>query len=399
MNRRIVITGIGPVSGIGTGVAEFTRGLRTGRNGVVPISRFDSAGFERKVAGEVGDFRPESLLRRLDVDDWGSTSLFAAAAARLAVDDAGIDLPASRTAVVMGTTNGEIAPLVDITADWFRDGPAVPDRASVRKLPASRLGLAVSRELGLRGEATTLATACAAGNYALGHAFDLLTLGEADVAIAGGADSVNRFVHAGFHRIGALTADRCRPFDADRTGIATAEGGIALVLETLDSARARGARVYAEILGYGMSCDAIHPVAPDADSIARAIRSAHKRSGIAPDQVDYICAHGTGTRANDVVESTAVRAVFGAVPPPMSSVKSMLGHTMGAASGFGAAASALSIHHGFLPPTINHVIPDPELQDIDIVPNEARDADVSIVQNHGFAFFGNNAIIVLGRPE
>ncbi|HEY8980278.1 MAG TPA: beta-ketoacyl-[acyl-carrier-protein] synthase family protein [Streptomyces sp.] len=399
MNRRVVITGIGPVSEIGTGVTEFTEGLRTGRSGVGPISHFDATGFERRVAGEVTGFRPQELLRRLDPGAFGRSSLFAAAAARLAVEDAGLEPPAARTAVVMGTTCGEISPLVDITAAWYENGPGVPDAGLAAKLPTSRLGLAVARELGLRGEAVTLATACAAGNYALGHAYDLITLGEADVAVAGGADTVNRFLHAGFHRLGALTPEACSPFDRDRSGIITAEGGIALVLETLEGARARGARVYAELLGYAMTCDALHPVAPDADSIARGIRDAHKRAGVTAEQVDYICAHGTGTRTNDLVESTAVRSVFGAAPPPMSSIKSMLGHTMGAASGFGAAACALSIHHGFLPPTTHHRTDDPELPGVDPVPNHSRPAEVAVAQNHGFAFGGNNAIVMFGRPQ
>ncbi|BBA96681.1 putative beta-ketoacyl synthase [Actinacidiphila reveromycinica] len=396
MNRRVVVTGIGPISEIGVGVTSFTQGLRDGRSGVGPITSFDTTGFERVVAGEVRDFRPQDILRRLSPDDWGRSSLFAAAAARLAFQDAGIDPAGTRAAAVVGTTTGELLPLVGITETWQRDGLGVPDRAAAGKLPTSRLGLAVAAELGLRGEAVTLGTACAAGNYALGHAYDLITLGEADVAVAGGADSVNRFLHAGFHRLGALTTDRCSPFDKDRSGILTAEGGVALVLESLEGARARGARIYAEVLGWAMTCDALHPVAPDADSIARCMRLAHKRAGLSPDQVDYICAHGTGTRTNDQVESTAVRTVFGDRPPPVSSIKSMLGHTMGAASGFGAAACALGIRHGFLPPTVNHRTHDPAFADLDPVPNRSRPAEVRVAQNNGFAFGGNNAIVMLG---
>jgi 3-oxoacyl-[acyl-carrier-protein] synthase II len=399
MTRRVVITGIGPVSPIGTGVAEFGAGLRQGRVGVGPITSFDTTGFERVVAGEVTGFAPGRVLRRLDPGEWGRSSLFAAAAARLAVTDAGLDDPEAdgRTAVVVGTTCGEAGPLAEISEFWHQRGPAVPDARIAGLIPASRLGLAVATELGSVGETVTLGTACAAGNYAIGHAHDLISLGEADVAIAGGADSVSRLLHAGFHRLGALTAGQCRPFDAGRDGIATAEGGIALVLETLESARARRARIYAEVLGWAMNCDARHPVAPDAGSIARCIRLAHKRAGISPEQVDYICAHGTGTRTNDLVETTAVRAVFGDRPPPMSAIKSMLGHTMGAASGFGAAACALSIREGFLPPTVNYGTADPELGDIDPVPNIARPAEVRVAQNHGFAFGGNNAIVLLGE--
>jgi 3-oxoacyl-[acyl-carrier-protein] synthase II len=399
MRPRVVITGIGPVSNIGIGVTSFAEALRAGRSGIGTITSFDTAGFERTRAGEVTDFQPAELLHRLSEADWGRSSLFAAAAARLAVQDAGLTPPDGRTAVVVGTTGGELVPLVEMAESWYAGGFATPDQKTATKLPASRLAIAVGAELGIRCEAVTLGTACAAGNYAVGYASDLIASGAVDVAIAGGADSVGRFFHAGFHRLGALASEKCSPFDADRAGMLTAEGGIALVLETLDSARRRGARIYAEVLGYGMTCDAAHPVAPDADSIARCMRVAHKRSGITPDQVDYICAHGTGTRTNDLVETTAARAVFGSTPPPMSSIKSMLGHTMGAASGFGAAACALAITDGFLPPTVNHVTADPELPGIDPVPNVSRPAEVSIAQNNGFAFGGNNAIVVLGKVE
>ncbi|TDV54807.1 beta-ketoacyl-[acyl-carrier-protein] synthase family protein [Actinophytocola oryzae] len=399
MRPRVVITGIGPVSNIGTGVTEFADALRAGRSGIGPIESFDATGFERTRAGEVRGFEPGELLTRLSEEDWGRSSLFAAAAARLAVTDADLTPPDGRTAVVIGTTGGELVPLVDMAESWYHNGFDTPDRDLANKLPGSRLAIAVGAELGVRCEAVTLGTACAAGNYAVGYASDLIASGAADVAIAGGADSVGRFFHAGFHRLGALAGEKCSPFDADRAGMLTAEGGIALVLERLDAAQARGARIYAEVLGYGMTCDAAHPVAPDADSIARCMRVAHKRSGITPDQVDYICAHGTGTRTNDLVESTAARAVFGSRVPPMSSIKSMLGHTMGAASGFGVAACALAITDGFLPPTINHVTPDPELAGIDPVPNVSRPAGVTITQNNGFAFGGNNSIVIMGRVE
>lgn len=399
MRDRVVITGIGPVSNIGIGIDAYRDALRRGRSGISPITSFDTTGFDRVDAGEVRDFRPADILRRLSVPQWGRSSLFAAASARLAAIDAGLEPPDGRTAIVVGTTGGEVMQSVDITQAWYERGIGPPDRRVAGMFPAHRLALAVAQEFGIAAESVTLATACAAGNYAIGHAFDLITAGEADVAIAGGADAVGRFTHAGFHRLGALAADHCSPFDGGRTGIVTAEGGIALVLETLDRALARGARIYAEVLGYGMTCDALHPVAPDADSIARCMQAAHKRAGVTPDQVDYICAHGTGTRTNDLVESNAVRAVFGEQPPPMSSIKSMLGHTMGAAAGFGVAACALAIVDGFLPPTINYRNPDPELAGIDPVPNASRTADVRVAQNNGFAFGGNNAILLLRRVE
>lgn len=396
--RRIVITGLGPVSNIGTGVTEFARSIRGGRRGTKPIESFDTTGFLQTVGGEIADFEPAGILRRVrsHTGQWGRSSLFAAAAARLAVQDAELELGGSRAAVIIGTTSGEVPAFVEMARRWRGSGWGVPDRRVAAQAPASRLALAAAAELGTEGEVITLGTACAAGNYALGYAYDLLSMGQADIAVAGGADSVNRFTHAGFHRMGALAADVCRPFDMHRDGMLPGEGGVALVLEVLDHAAARGARIYAEVLGYAMTCDAKHPVAPDAESIARCIRTAHRRAGVTPDQVDYICAHGTGTRTNDLVETQAVRAVFGDEPPPISSIKSMLGHAMGAASGFGAVACALSISRGFLPPTVNHQVTDPDLAGLDLVANRSRDEPVRIAQNNGFAFGGNNAVVVLG---
>ncbi|MEU3731510.1 beta-ketoacyl-[acyl-carrier-protein] synthase family protein [Streptomyces sp. NPDC033538] len=397
MSPRVVITGMGPVSNIGTGIATFGKALREGISGTGPITSFDTTGFEHTNGGEVQHFRPADLLRRLDTGAWGRSALFAASAARLAVQDSGIRVRGDEAAVVMGTTSGELRVMVDMIEEWHTSGYGPPDAVASAQMPASKLALAAAQEIGATGEVLTLGTACSAGNYALGYAYDLLTAGEAEVVVAGGADSVTRFTHAGFHRLGALAAQECRPFDLHRDGMLPAEGGVALVLETLNSARARGARVYAELLGYGMTCDAVHPVAPDADSIARCIRTAHERAGVDAAEVDYICAHGTGTRTNDLVESLAVRAVFGESPPPMSSIKSMLGHAMGAASGFGAVACALSIYEGFLPPTAHHSTTDPELGGIDPVPGTGIDKDVRIAQNNGFAFGGNNAITMLGR--
>jgi 3-oxoacyl-[acyl-carrier-protein] synthase II len=266
----------------------------------------------------------------------------------------------------------------------------------VARLPAARLAHAASEELGATGVSVTLANACSASNYAVGYAYDLLASGDADVVAAGGADSVCRWAHAGFYRLGALSARACAPFDRDRKGILTAEGGVALVLETLEHALARGARVYAEVLGYGLNCDARHKVAPDTDRIAGCMRLAHSNAGVKPEDVDYICAHGTGTASNDQAEAEAVRTVFGEHAPPMSSIKSMLGHAMGAASGFGAVAAVLAIAEGFLPPTINWANPDPQFSWLDPVPNRSRSVSVRVAQNNGFAFGGNNCITLFG---
>jgi 3-oxoacyl-[acyl-carrier-protein] synthase II len=396
---RVVVTGLGPVSSIGTGVSEFADALFAGRAGISRIAGFDPSRFHHQHAGEVHDFDPAGLLRRLDPATWGRSSLFAAAAARLAVDDGGLDLSRitpSRAHALIGTTSGESAVLENLTSQIVGAGFAAQDPALLTRLPANRLANAVSEELGLQGESLTIATACSASNAALGYGYDLLVAGEADVVLAGGAESVSRWIHAGFVRLGAVAGTACAPFDRDRSGLLVGEGGGVLLLETLDHARARGARVYAEVLGYGTNCDARSPVSPDQSSIAECMRTAHRNAGVKPEEVDYICAHGTGTPAGDRVEGMAILEVFGTEPPPVSSVKSMIGHAMGAASAFGAIAAVLAITRGMMPPTINWTSSDPRLPGLDVVPNTARRATVRVVQNNGFAFGGDNAIVLLG---
>lgn len=398
--RRVVVTGLGPVSSVGTGAEAFGASIRAGRSGVSPISSFDASGFPHRNAGEVKDFAPDALLDRLDPDEWGRSSLFAAAAAKLAAADAGLgtgELSRAGAGSVLGTTSGESPIIERLTEEEVERGWENQTAHLYEQVPAARLAYAVNRELGLTGEAMTLATACSAGNYALGYAYDLVRFGDADIMLAGGADSVLRWAHAGFYRLGAVAEEVSSPFDLHRSGIITAEGGAVLVLETLDGARARGARIYAEVLGYGLNCDADHMVSPNPAGIAECVRRAHANAGVKAEDVDYVCAHGTGTPANDLAEATAHLEVFGEDPPPISSVKSMLGHTMGASSAFGAIASLIGMRDGFLPPTINFSDHDPALGGIDPVPNEARPADLDVVQNNGFAFGGNNAITVFGR--
>ena len=398
--RRVVVTGLGCVSSIGTGIEEFTEGLKAGLSGISEIAAFDAGDFPVRLAGEVHGFDPASIVRNIDLDGWGRTAHFAAAAARLAMDDSGLELDEETRATagaIIGTTNGE-APSVDtLTRQWLDGGPSTLSADVVRRIPAGQIAAAAATELGLYGETVVIPTACSAANYAIGSAADKIIADEADVMVAGGADSVNRFTHAGFLSLGAVADGAPRPFDQDRSGIVTAEGGAVLVLEELEHARRRGARIYAELLGYGLSCDAHHIVHPDAESIATCIRRAHANSGIVAGDVDYICAHGTGTPTNDITEVTATSLVFGDEHPPMSSIKSMLGHTMGAASGFGAIACCKAIEGAFLPPTINLHTVDPAFGGgIDFVGKGAKGAAVRVAQNHGFAFGGNNAITIFG---
>ncbi|GGT03863.1 MULTISPECIES: beta-ketoacyl-[acyl-carrier-protein] synthase family protein [Streptomyces] len=398
--RRVVVTGLGAVSSLGIGARQFIAALRAGRSGIGPIGQFDATGFEHVLAGEVRDFTPSAHLHRVSPEEWGRSSQFAAAAARMAVEDAGVGeqtLSSVRTASCFGTTNGESQVLEDLGEQWVSQGPDRLDARLIGQVDAGRISAAVNVELGLSGEALTLGTACAAGNYSVGYAYDLIRSGEVDLALCGGADASNRHTHAGFHRLGALAADVPRPFDEHRDGIVTAEGGAALLLEPLEAALERGARIYAEVLGYGMSCDAHHMTNPHAPSIAECIRRAHRNAGIKPEDVDYICAHGTGTEANDSTEIAAVRDAFDGRVPPISSIKSALGHTMGAAAAFGALVSCAALHEGFLPASTTVRTVDPALgPDVDCVPRTSRAQRPRVVENHGFAFGGNNAVTIFG---
>jgi 3-oxoacyl-[acyl-carrier-protein] synthase II len=393
MTRRVAVTGLGVVSSIGTGAAEFARGLREGRSGARPIGVFDTEGFAHDIGCEVTGFEPHEWLARPET--LPRAGQFAVAAAKQAVRDADLDPAGARTLVSIGTTDGG-ADRGERIAEAVVRGTEVTAAEAVR-VPAALLSVGVARELGLSDvEVSTIATACAAGNYAIGDGFDAVATGDVDVALCGGADAMCRMTFTGFYRLGAVDPAACRPFDVDRKGILTGEGAGVLVLEPLEAAVARGARIYAEVLGYGLNCDAGHPVAPDRDSVGRCMRLALDNAGLAPGDVDLISAHGTGTKANDVTECGAIHDVFGATPPRTVSVKSMLGHTMGAASALSAIACSLAIAEGFIPPTINHGTTDPECA-VDCVPNAAVPATLNVVQNNALAFGGNNSVVLFGR--
>lgn len=388
------------VTGLGSGTADFARALRAGRCAIGPREEFVRAGFDHSHVGEVGGFDPADWFRGEDPHQYGRAAQFAVAATRLAIQDAGLDeaeLRRRRALVSVGTTDGGTRESDRLAELRFRTGEARPDRELARRMVADGLSDAVVNELSLEDvESVTVPTACAAGNYSVGQGLDALRAGDADVALCGGADALSRKTFAGFYRLGAMAPDRCRPFDAEREGMIVAEGAGMLVLEPLDSALARGAHILAEVLGYGLSCDASHPTAPDRDGVARAVRAAHRDAGITGADVDYVSAHGTGTKVNDVVETAALREVFGTRLPPVSAIKSMLGHTLGAASALGAIACVLAMTEGFLPPTVHHERTDPECA-VDCVPNVAVAAEPDVTQNNGLAFGGNNAVLVLGR--
>jgi 3-oxoacyl-[acyl-carrier-protein] synthase II len=400
MSSRVVVTGLGVVSSIGIGRDEFADALRAGRSGARPITVFDTEGFEHTLGCEVAGFDPRPWIHRVDPAELGRASGFSIAASRMAVADAGLtedDLRARRGLICIGTTDGESYDLDQLVEIEVNHGPEAMDPVRARRSTATRLTAGVAQDLDLTDvEALTVATACSAGNYAIGNGFDAVRTGEAEYALVGGADAMCRKTFAGFYRLGTVAPDCCRPFDSERKGILTGEGAGVLVLEPMESALRRGAPIYAEVLGYALNCDAKHPVAPDRESIKECIELALRNAGVEPHEVDLISAHGTGTPANDVTETGAIRDVYGEKTPPTVSFKSMLGHTMGAASALAAIACGLGITHRFIPPTINHRETDPDCA-IDCVPNQAVEADLRIVQNNGLAFGGNNAVVVLAR--
>ena len=323
----------------------------------------------------------------------------AVAAAQLALGDAGLADDALRTmriGVSFGTTTGAIQTIEHIN-DLLHTSREVPERLP-HQLPPHATPAGVGKVHGLCGPFAMFATACAAGNYAIGYGSDLIRLGRADAVIAGAADPFSRISFTGFNQFKAVAPERCQPFDRNRKGMMVAEGAGVLVLEPLGSALARNAAIYAEILGYGLSCDAHHMTASSVEDVAECMRKALHEANILPEDVDYISAHGTGTPTNDKNEVAAIKAVFGdrAAAIPISSIKSMLGHTMGAASALEAITCALVVKNDMIPPTINHETPDPEC-DIDCVPNRSRKYTVNVALNNSYAFGGNNASLVVKK--
>lgn len=390
---------------IGAGREPFWAELTRGSCGIAPVTSFDTTAFPVHLGAEVKGFEPARFVRRRPVESMGRGSQLAIAAARMAVEDSGIDLSAcnrSRIGVSMGTTSGE-PQIVEQYNDFRKSSGvgAIPGGLAP-KYPCHVIPANVAIELDLHGPCLMIPTACAAGNYAIGYGFDLIRSGRTDMMLAGGADPFSRITYMGFARLGAIARERCQPFDRNRQGMIPGEGSAVLVLEPLDQAKARGAKIYAEVLGYGVSCDSHHMTAahPQGDGAVRAMAMAMSESGVTIDDIGYISAHGTGTPTNDRVESLAVRRLFGARADkvPMSSIKSMIGHTMGAASAIEAAACALTIDTGVAPPTMNYEEPDPEC-DLDYVVNQARRVDARVVLNNAYAFGGNNASLCLARCE
>ncbi|MFC1501047.1 beta-ketoacyl-[acyl-carrier-protein] synthase family protein [Elusimicrobiota bacterium] len=399
MEDRIVVTGIGIVSPIGIGKDIFWDSLKNGKSGISEVSAFDTSQHQTHVGGEVKDFDPQKFPNNRRNKYFGRASQMALASAYLALEDSKIkkeELENINASVFMGTTMGEIQSMEKLDQEWIKSGESEINNFSVYQTFAYNISSSIALEFNLSGENRIYTTACSSGNYAIAYGCDLLKSGKTDLVFAGGSDAMSWISFTGFNKVNAAAPEKCQPFDKNRKGMIPAEGAAVLILETVERATKRGAKIYAEILGSGFSCDAHHMTQPNAEGITKCMSNALKSSRISPDEVDYICAHGTGTPLNDKAESLSIKNVFGDRKVPTSSIKSMIGHTMGAASAIAAAGCCLALGEGIMPPTINFEQADPEC-DIDCIPNEARKKDLNIVLNNGLAFGGNNASLVLKK--
>ncbi len=400
--RRVVVTGIGTISALGPDTGAFWDNLCAGRSGIGPLEGFPANGLSIRVAAQVRGYDPLTHFdeRRLDLLD--RFSQFALIAAREAVCDSRLHFGgglAEQTAVVMGAGMAGKTSEDEAYHQLYVEGQK---RFSPYLVPRSMANAAASQitmEFGITGPGLTVSTACAASTHAAGLAFGMVRSGQCEVALAGGSEAPFAFGPLkSWEAIRIVAPDTCRPFSRDRKGMVLGEGAAVLVLESEERARARGAKIYAEIAGFGMSSDAGHITQPSETGAAAAMQAALRDAGIAPDSIGYINAHGTGTAANDPTETKAIRRVFGAHADrvPVSSTKSMHGHALGAAGSLELAATVLAIHHGVLPPTANFTAPG-EGCDLDYIPNHARAARVDAALSNSFAFGGLNAVLCVRR--
>ncbi len=408
--RRVAITGIGLITPLGTGVDKSWKAAREGVCGIRTITRFDAADFPVKIAGEVPDFDPAGFIEKKELKKMDLFIQYAVAASLMAYRDSGFTVTeenADRVGVYIGAGIGGLGAIEHWHTVLKEKGP---DRVTPFFIPMVIINLAsgqVSIKIGARGPNSCAVTACATGTHSIGDAYRLIKSGEADVMIAGGTEStITPLCVAGFNAMKALSTRNddpgaaSRPFDKDRDGFVVGEGAGVVVLEEMESAKKRGAKIYAEVAGYGMNSDAYHMTTPSPDGVgaARCISLALKSAKLNPEDIGYINAHGTSTYYNDLYETMAIKTVFGdhARKVAVSSTKGMTGHLLGAAGGIEAVFSTLAIHDGVLPPTVNYETPDPGC-DLDYVPNAAREGRVKAAISNSFGFGGTNGVLVFKR--
>ncbi|MBX6394837.1 MAG: beta-ketoacyl-ACP synthase II [Alicyclobacillaceae bacterium] len=410
MKRRVVVTGMGVLTPIGNDIPTFWSNLLAGRSGIRKIDRFDVSEFPTQIAGMVDGFDPEAFMDKKEARRMDRFCQFAVAAAKMALEDAALTITeenAERVGVYIGSGIGGLHTLMEQHQILLEKGPRRVSPFLIPMMIADMASGQVSIQFGAKGPNSAPISACATGTHAVGDAARMIQYGMADVMIAGGTEAtIHPIALAGFGAAKAMSTRNdepekaVRPFDLHRDGFVMSEGAGVLILEELEHAKRRGARIYGEVVGYGMSGDAFHVTqpAPEGEGAARAMAAALKDAGLRPEDVDYINAHGTGTDFNDKFETMAIKRVFGehAYRLAVSSTKSMTGHMLGAAGAVEAIATLLTLREGKIPPTINYETPDPEC-DLDYVPNTAREARVEVALSNSFGFGGHNACIALRR--
>lgn len=410
MSKRVVITGLGAVSPVGIGKEEFWSSLMQGKSGIGLITRFDASEYATKIAGEVKDFDYTLYVDKKEGKRMDRFAHFAVAAAKLAIEDAKLDLEKEnrdRIGTCIGSGIGGVETLHDQYKTLFDKGPNRVSPFFVPMMISNMAAGQVSITFGLNGPNTAIVTACASGTNCIGDAFKIIQRGDADVMVAGGTEAaVSPIACAGFCSMKAMSTRNeeptkaMTPFDKSRDGFVMGEGSGIVVLESLEHALARGAHIYAEVIGYGTNADAYHMTAPapEGEKALECMRLAIEDAGVKPEEVDYINAHGTSTPMNDLNETIAVKKLFGdhAYKLAISSTKSMTGHLLGAAGGIEAIVCALAIERGEIPPTINYETPDEGL-DLDYVPNVGRKADVNMALSNSFGFGGHNATLLVKK--
>ncbi len=406
--KRVVITGMGTISPIGLTTEDFWKNCLAGKNGVDMITGFDATDFAVRIAAEIRDFDPENYFERVEARKMDRYVQFAVAAAEMAAKDAALDVEKedpARMGTLVGSGVGGIATLEAQHSRLINRGPS---RISPYFVPMMIIDMApglISMRLNLKGPNFGVVSACASGSHAIGETFHMMQMGKADVMVSGGAESaITPMTVGGFASMKALStrndepSKSSRPFDKDRDGFVLGEGAGVIVFETLEHARRRGARIYAEVVGSGATADAYHMTAPapGGEGAARAMGAALEDAGLAPEEVSFISAHGTSTPHNDRLETAAIKTVFGeyAYKVPINSTKSMIGHLLGAGGALELEAAVLSIRDGKIHPTVNHEVPDPDC-DLDYVPGSARDLEVDTVLSNSFGFGGHNVSIIV----
>jgi len=410
LKRKVVVTGVGLVTPCGIGIDNVWNNILSGQSGIGPLTRFDTTRFDTKFAGEIKEFNPENYTQPKEVKKMDLFIQYALAAAQIAVNDAGLDMSredSERVGVVVGTGLGGLPTIEKYHSVFLERGPGRITPFFIPMLIANEAPGHIAIQHGIKGPNLCIVTACATGAHSIGEACRIIQYGDADVMVAGGSEAnLTPLTVGGFNAMKALSTRNddpqraSRPFERDRDGFVVAEGSGIVILEELEHAKKRGAKIYAEMAGYGYNGDAYHITAPcpDGDGFIRCIKMALKDAQLSPDDVDYINAHGTSTKLNDYIETLSIKEVFKekAYRIPVSSTKSMTGHLLGAAGAIEAIFSVLAIRDQVCPPTINYENPDPEC-DLDYVPNTARDHTINVVMSNAFGFGGTNSALVLRR--